>query len=78
MINAVEGPDGRHVWWQGKLDIGYFRPTAWLSPPEDDHRIDRSPRAGQAQAALFISNVELSGSTVLSLKGSIDQAQIEP
>lgn len=33
---------------------------------------------GQAQAALLISNVELSGSPVLSLKGSIDQAQIEP
>ncbi|SIT57574.1 hypothetical protein BQ8794_40173 [Mesorhizobium prunaredense] len=24
----MEGPDGPHVWWQGKLDIGYFRPTA--------------------------------------------------
>lgn len=78
MINAVEGPDGRHVWWQGKRDIGYFRrrlsypllrtTTAWIG-----RRVQ-----GQAQAALLISNVELSGSTVLSLKGSIDQAQIEP
>ncbi|SDI94882.1 hypothetical protein SAMN05428953_103363 [Mesorhizobium muleiense] len=76
MINAAEGLADR--MFGGKASS-----TSAISGRRLSYPLLRTTTAwirvqGRAQAALLISNVELSGSTVLSLKGSIDQSQIEP